>query len=170
MNHVTNLPHSSSHFLAALSLEGASVDGVGGSLPLSLFFFFFSGFHRSFAFFRIWVFFFLAFPPSFLYKSRKTAIFCKIGEFHSDPVCADPIRNFPTRGAFSANFRASAKLFLRVFFYFPKGDHPTGTSLPEALRGRPRLGRIILFGRSYFACSPENFCGFFLRICLGIWQ
>ena len=29
-------------------------------------------------------------------------------------------------------------------------------------------GLLAWFGNTYLACSPGNFCGFFLRICLGI--
>ena len=37
--------------------------------------------------------------------------------------------------------------------------------LAFALRPLRHKNRIA---KSYFACSPENFCGFFLRICVGI--
>ena len=28
-------------------------------------------------------------------QGQTTAIYCKNGEFHSDPVCTDPVQNFP---------------------------------------------------------------------------
>ena len=54
-------------------------------------------FHFSSLFF---VFFFFSFFFVFLRFSasaqgQTTAIYCKNGEFHSDPVCTDPVRNFP---------------------------------------------------------------------------
>ena len=30
------------------------------------------------------------------HKGQITAIYWKNGEFHSDPVCTDPVENFPT--------------------------------------------------------------------------
>ena len=29
-------------------------------------------------------------------QGQTTASYCKNGEFHSDPVCTDPVQNFPT--------------------------------------------------------------------------
>ena len=38
-------------------------------------------------------FFFALYPRT---RGKKTAIYWKNGEFHSDPVCTDPVENFPT--------------------------------------------------------------------------
>ena len=55
-------------------------------------------------FYTLFPFFFTHFSPfsyAFFSSSPKgqgqtTAIYCKNGEFHSDPVCTDPVQNFPT--------------------------------------------------------------------------
>ena len=58
-------------------------------------FFFVSRFSSLFRFFS----YFFHFSSVFSYcprgKGQTTAIYCKNGEFHSDPVCTDPVRNFP---------------------------------------------------------------------------
>ena len=72
-------------------LNGVGVDGVGVIFP-----FFYAFFHFSMHFS----------PCSSLFSAspkgqgQTTAIYCKNGEFHSDPVCTDPIKNFPIQ-----NFR-----------------------------------------------------------------
>ena len=46
-------------------------------------------------------FVFLCFYPFFFLEDRQghtTASYCKNGEFHSDPVCTDPVQNFPKLG------------------------------------------------------------------------
>ena len=67
-------------------LNGVGVDGVGVIFPFF------------YAFFP----FFMHFPPfSSLFSAspkgqgQTTAIYCKNGEFHSDPVCTDPVQNLP---------------------------------------------------------------------------
>ena len=70
-------------------LNGVSVDGVGGIFP---FFFFVLFFRFSSLFF---IFFVFSYSPRG--QGQTTAIFCKNGEFHSDPVCTDPMQNFPTK-------------------------------------------------------------------------
>ena len=56
---------------------GVGVDGVGVIFPLFL---------RIFPLFT---------PASPKRQGQTTAIYCKNGEFHSDPVCTDPVQNFP---------------------------------------------------------------------------
>ena len=64
---------------------------------ISQFFSFFFGFLRFFVFLRFSSFFFvfLRFSPTLLGQGQTTAIYWENGEFHSDPVCTDPVRNFP---------------------------------------------------------------------------
>ena len=58
--------------------------------------FFFLAFRRFFFFFFLRFFFvFLRFSLVLLEDKGNAAIYCKNGEFHSDPVCTDPIQNFP---------------------------------------------------------------------------
>ena len=72
-------------------LNGVGVDGVGGIFP----------FLRFFAFLRFSSL--LSFSSLFSYspssprgQGQMTAIYCnKKGEFRSDPVCTDPVPNFP---------------------------------------------------------------------------
>ena len=61
-------------------LNGVGVDGVSTHFPL--FFSHFSPFSSLFS----------ASPKG---QGQTTAIYCKNGEFHSDPVCTDPVQNFP---------------------------------------------------------------------------
>ena len=77
-----------------------------GSEEFSHFFRFFFVFLRFSSFFFVFfVFFrfsslffvFLGFSPTLLEQAQATAIYCENGEFHSDPVCTDPVRNFPTK-------------------------------------------------------------------------
>ena len=82
-------------------LDGVGVEGVGVIFPF---------FHAFFRFFYAFSPFFNAFFPfsthfspfSSLFSAspkgggQTTAIYCKNGEFHSDPVCTDPVQNFPT--------------------------------------------------------------------------
>ena len=64
-------------------LKGVGVDGVGVIFPF-------------FAFFRFSLFFFSSiFSSSPKGQGQTTAIYCKNGEFHSGPGCADPVQNFP---------------------------------------------------------------------------
>ena len=41
------------------------------------------------------LFVFLCFSPIFLGQGQTTAIYLENREFHSDPVCTDPVQNFP---------------------------------------------------------------------------
>ena len=66
-------------------LDGVGVDGIGGNFP---FFLFFVGFLRFSSFF----FAFLLILPA---QEQTSAIYWKNGEFHSNPVCTDPVENFP---------------------------------------------------------------------------
>ena len=61
-------------------LNGVGVDGVGVIFP---FFYAFSPFSTHFP------------PFSTQGQGQTPAIYCKNGEFHSDPVCTDPVQNFP---------------------------------------------------------------------------
>ena len=62
-------------------LKGVGVDGVGVIFPFFYAFFpFFLRFSR----------------PSPKGQGQTTANCCKNGEFHSDPVCTDPVQNFPS--------------------------------------------------------------------------
>ena len=73
---------------------GVGVDGVG------VIFRFFYAFFVFFTHFFAFLFAFLRFP-SFFSSSPKgqgqttERNYCKNGEFHSDPVCTDPVQNFP---------------------------------------------------------------------------
>ena len=75
-----------------------------GSEEFSHFFRFFSFFFAVsfFSFFFVFLrfsslfFAFLRFLPILLEQRQTTAIYWENGEFHSDPVCTDPVRNFPT--------------------------------------------------------------------------
>ena len=100
-------------------LNGDGVDGVGGIFPFFCFFFF-----LRFAFFFVFLWFsfvffcfsslffvFLCFfLPILLEQGQTTAIYWESGEFHSDPVCTDPVQNFPIEA--SKNFSASTSLSL----------------------------------------------------------
>ena len=63
------------------------VDGIGGNIYFCFFVFFA----------------FLRFPSLFLRiflgHRQTTAIYWTNGEFHSDPVCTDPVQNFPMNTA-----------------------------------------------------------------------
>ena len=65
-------------------LNGVGVDGVASEefSPFFRFFFFFFSF-----FFAFW------YSPRG--QGEPTAIYCKNGEFHSDPVCTDPVQSVP---------------------------------------------------------------------------
>ena len=63
-------------------LNGVGVDGVGVIFP---FFTHFSPFSSLFS----------GSPKG---QGQTTAIYCKNGDFHSDPVCTDPVQNFPNVG------------------------------------------------------------------------
>ena len=70
-------------------LNGVGVDGVGGKFP---FFSFFVAFPRFSSFF---FFGSLRFSP---FSPRTRANSCNLlanREFHSDPICTDPVQNFP---------------------------------------------------------------------------
>ena len=73
-------------------LNGVGVDGVGVIFPF---------FYAFFPFLHIFPFLAHFSPFSSLYSAapkgqgQTTAIYCKNGEFHSDPVCTDPVQNFP---------------------------------------------------------------------------
>ena len=68
-------------------LNGVGVDGVGVTFP---FFYAFSPFF--YAFFPLATH--LSASPKG--QGQTAAIYYKNGEFHSDPVCTDPVQNFPT--------------------------------------------------------------------------
>ena len=70
-------------------LNGVGVDGVGVFLRI---FRFFTHFLPFFAFLR----FCSLFSSSPKGQGQTTATYWKNGEFHSDPVCNDPVQNFPT--------------------------------------------------------------------------
>ena len=70
---------------------GVGVDGVRGILPFFVFCFVFF-----FAFLRFCCF-------SARGQGRTTAIYCINVEFYSDPVCTNPVRNFPNNR--NRNFR-----------------------------------------------------------------
>ena len=80
-------------------------------------------FYAFFAFFRIF-FAFLRFSSLFSSSAKgqgqTTAIYCKNGEFHSDPVCTDPVQNFPTvekrklRVSFRAKLRPWSELTAKM--------------------------------------------------------
>ena len=67
-------------------LNGVGVDGVGVIFP------FFYAFFPFFTHFSPFSSLFSASPKG---QGQTTAIYCKNGEFHSDPVCTDPVQNFP---------------------------------------------------------------------------
>ena len=56
-------------------------------------------FYAFFAFLRIFSFFFVFLRFSPKGQGRTTAIYCKNGEFHSDPVCTDPVQKLPEKRA-----------------------------------------------------------------------
>ena len=60
-----------------------------GSEGFSLFFFF------AFSFFFVFLRIYFRFSPVLLGQEQTTAIYWENGEFHSDPVCTDPVQNFP---------------------------------------------------------------------------
>ena len=74
-------------------LKGVGVDGAGGNLPFFCAFLRFSSllWRESPLFFCAFLRFFALCPN----KGQITAIYWKNGEFHSDPVCTDPVENFP---------------------------------------------------------------------------
>ena len=75
-------------------LNGVGVDGVGVIFPFFLRIFrLFTHFFVFFAFLR----FSSLFSSSPKGQGQTTAIYCKNGEFHSDPVCTDPVQNFPRK-------------------------------------------------------------------------
>ena len=81
-------------------LNGVGVDGVGGIFVFFFFFFRFSSLFRFFFRFSSLFFAFLRFSsflPILLEQGQTTAIYWENGEFHSDPVCTDPVRNFPKK-------------------------------------------------------------------------
>ena len=71
-------------------LNGVGVDGVGVIFPF---------FYAFFLFFMHFSSIFTHFSPSPKGQGQTTAIYCKNGEFHSDPVCTDPVQNFPRKAA-----------------------------------------------------------------------
>ena len=100
-------------------LNGVGVDGVGGIFP-----------------------FFVRISSLFSYSHRgqgqTTAIYCKNGEFHSDPVCTDPVQNFPNWENKLENF---AKNFAKNF---APDCHPveTRTSPKTSLHRKPLLTQM----------------------------
>ena len=86
-----------------------------GSGEFSPFLPFFSVFLRFL--FVLFVFFFSLLSYSPRGKGQTTAIYCKNGEFHSDPVCTHPVQNFPTHLTHSLSF-------LSLFFGKRQGQPP----------------------------------------------
>ena len=76
-----------------------------GSEWISPFFMHFSFFTHFFAFFLRFSSLFSSSPKG---QGQTTAIYCKNGEFHSDPVCTDPVQNFP-RAFFLAQNKIGGK-------------------------------------------------------------
>ena len=90
-------------------LNGVGVDGVGGILPF---------------------FVYLCFSPLFfsfvflLFSLEQTmAIYSENGEFHSDPVCTDPVQNFQTKvhSACSRSCATACKILFLPDVYPPWG-------------------------------------------------
>ena len=73
-------------------LHGVGVDGVGVIFPFFYAFFVFYAFFRFFPLFFVFLRFSLLLPKD---KGKQHKIYCKNGEFHSDPVYTDPVQNFP---------------------------------------------------------------------------
>ena len=85
-------------------LNGVGVDGVGG--VFSVFFRYFSlvfFFHFFLRFSSVFFAFFILLCFSLILLENKgkrlqfTAIIMNNGEIHSDPVCTDPVQNFPEK-------------------------------------------------------------------------
>ena len=74
---------------------GVGVDGVRGIFP----FFRFSAFFLCFSSLFLLL---VRFSPVLLGQEQTTAIYWENGEFHSDPVCTDPVQNFPMLGLWEA--------------------------------------------------------------------
>ena len=91
-----------------------------GSEEFPIFFHFFS-FFFAFSFFFVFLRFssffclFFVFLPILLERGQTTAIYWENGEFHSDPVCTDPVRNFPKFGGNLAGFVRSHKIKAQQF-------------------------------------------------------
>ena len=66
---------------------GVGVDGAGVIFP-----FFLRIFPLFYRIFPLFLRLSLLLPKG---QGQTTAIYCKNGEFHSDPVCTDPVQNFP---------------------------------------------------------------------------
>ena len=71
--------------------------GRWGRSDFPLFLRIFPLFYAFFPFFYAFSPFSLLFSASPKGQGQTTAIYCKNGEFQSDPVCTDPVQNFPTR-------------------------------------------------------------------------
>ena len=75
--------------------NGVGVDGGRSDFPLFLRIFrFFTHFFPFSTHFSPFSTHFSPFSPNG--QGQTTAIYCKNGEFHSDPLCTDPVQNFPT--------------------------------------------------------------------------
>ena len=68
-----------------------------GSEEFPHFFFCFFSFFFAFSFSSLFFRFSSGFLLIFLGQEQTTAIYWKNEEFHSDPVCTDPVQNFPKR-------------------------------------------------------------------------
>ena len=91
-------------------LHGVGVDGVAEIPP---FFFVFLCFLLRFLVKRFFCVF-LRFSLILLGQGKRTAIYWENGEFHSNPVCIDPVQNFPIEnGGVALQFR---KILLSVKF------------------------------------------------------
>ena len=86
-------------------------------------------FYAVFPFFLTHFFAFLRFSSLFSSspkgQGRTTAIYCKNGEFHSDPVCTDPVQNFPML-AWPLCRNMSGILVVHKIFEDFAGDFPGG--------------------------------------------
>ena len=80
-------------------LNGVGVDGVGVIFPffLRIFPLFLTHFFPFSTHFSPLLFLHAFFSASPKGQGQTTAIYCKNGEFHSDPVCTDPVQNFPSK-------------------------------------------------------------------------
>ena len=93
-------------------MHGFGVDGVGRIFPFSSFFLFSSTF---FAFLRFSSLFFVSSERT----GETTAIHCKHGEFHSDPVCTDPVQNFPQYSRYAVRIFSSETIILFMQLHLP---------------------------------------------------
>ena len=93
--------------------------------------------------------FFLVIPLILLGQGQTTAIYRKNGEFHSDPVCTDPVLNHPGFRLFS-DFKAHS------FRTRPEATGHAGQGGGPALRqSRSKLNRRDEFVQCYANMTPR---------------